>query len=226
MKGTPIQPFHAAFKASIAAAGVAGVLFYVSLASLLLGRTDYALLAWLASGAFAGAAVYPATLYSYRLARLILSKVPPLETPPPRPYTSPAVSLTLPILAPPVASLLLLANIRWLLELGDAVLAAYEPESARRFRRGVEELAASRGLGLSVGDYTVGVSVIGLPATIVRHLRGLLVLTCKLFELLPPEAGLRDKLCTHDLVEVVVWAEPHNPPIDSKLFSEKWSVKD
>lgn len=220
MHGRLLAPLDLARRLSRAAALAAAVLFASSLALLALGLPGPALALWLAAGASAGTVSYLSSSYVYRLAGILLERAGEAEEPAPRPLFDPLTGALATIVAPPAAALVAKGSIEWLGQLLDWVLQAM-PEAQQVVEKEAPIAPVSPGL------YAAAATVVGLPLLVEplwRLLGGLACLSLRVLAARDPM--LRDKPCTGDLIEIVVWSKPLYDALNSKLFSEKWSIKD
>ena len=217
--GKPLRRLGIARQANRAASILAMTAFAASIASLVLGMPGLALVLWLVAGASAATVSYTTSAYVERIAGLIVERIEEAETPPPRPLLDSLTAAVVTVVAPPAASLTVRGAVEWLVQLVDWAIQVI-PEA-------YSEIEKIRVTPVDNRLYAAAVTVVGLPALVDPLWRLLDQLSCLVLRLLAVrDPSLRDKPCTGDFVEVVVWTKPLYNALDTKLFSEKWSIKD
>jgi hypothetical protein len=226
VKGKPLRPWLLGLKAGIVSSGIAALLAYISLALVVAGLKLWSLFTWVLSGFFAGYTAFISSYYSFNLisslASLLNARESFIEI---RPLADPYASLAYSIVAPPAAAAIMLFNSRWIIDTVYNILEA-AGGSGDGFLKWLIERGLANENGVKSSTYLVGLTVLGLPHTVARHFRWLLVVTCAAIRNSPPSSVLWDKPCTQDFIEVMVWGELNNSTLNSKLFAEKWSIQD
>jgi hypothetical protein len=226
VKGRPLRPWLLGFRAGIASAALAAALAYASLALLAARLSLAALAAWVLSGFFAGYSAFVSSDFSFRLVSTLADALNARDALlPRRPLADPHAALAYSTIAPPVAAVIMLFNSRWLVDAVHSVLVhSGTPEGE------VARWLVERGLageeGVKGSTYLLGATILGLPYTVSRHYRWLLIVACAALQSSPGWSSLRDKPCTQDFIEVMVWGELDNSTLNSKLLAEKWSIQD
>ncbi|ALL01012.1 hypothetical protein Pyrde_0964 [Pyrodictium delaneyi] len=219
MYGKLLQQLGLVRQACKLASLVSMVAFIASIVALLLNMPGLAIGSWLIAGATAATVSFPAAVYTERVAHLLVERVEEAETPPPRPPIDPLMAAAASIIAPPATALIVRSIVEWLASMIDWLVQVI-PEAHVE----VEKYEVTP---IDKGVYAAGVLMMGLPALVDPLWRLLDQLTCLALRVLSVrDNSLRDKPCTSNLVEIVVWAKPLYNALDAKLFSEKWSIKD
>ena len=220
MKGTPKKPLYIGRSISNTASFIAALLFVLIVLYLYSygGGKGLGLLLslWIIYSGIVASSIYP-LIKSYHSATLMLIheyRVGMLR-PPFKPPSAIAAVLAVPFIAPLVAA----SMNHWLLNVTERIAA--------RTGISVEEVARELPASItSLKPFVISTAIpILQPIALLYSWRQFQLTLCGLLRILTRK-GLWDKPCTPDFIEIMIWAQPNNLALDSKLLSEKWSIKD
>ncbi len=220
MKGTPKKPLHIGRSLSNTASFIAALLFVLIVLYLYSygGEKSLGLLLslWALYSGIVASSIYP-LIKSYYSATLVLIheyKVGLLR-PPFKPFSAIAVVLAVPFIAPLVTT----SMNHWLLDVTERIVA--------RTSIDVEEVAKELPASITSLKPFIVSTVIPIlqPIALLYSWRRFQLTLCGILRVLTRK-GLWDKPCTLDFIEIMIWTQPNNLALNSKLLSEKWSIKD
>lgn len=220
MKGTPRKPLYVSRALSNAASFTAVFLFILMVLYLYLYGSKRALgvilYLWTIYAGIVAFSIYPLVATYYSVVTILIREydVEPLR-PPFRPLGAAAAVLAVPFTAPLVVS----SMNAWLLNIVEKIIV----------ETGIDVDEVARELPSSITSFKPFIAGAILPIlqpiSILYSWRNLQLALCGLLRVLS-RRGLWDKPCTPDFIEIMVWAKPNNLALNSKLLSEKWSIKD
>jgi len=218
LKGARRPPLTITRGVANAASFVSALIFIALVLYIIKGIRDTELLLgiWFIYSGLTASSIHPVVVsYSSAAETIKQGYVKDAVRPPFSPISATALAFSVPFTAP----LILYAMIQWLLSVLEKAAISSEID--------IEDIAEELPQQIGSAKLYIVSSVVPVlqPIALLSSLNSLEAMICALLRALS-KRGLWDKPCTPDFVEVMIWTKPYNLAFDSKLLSEKWSIKD
>jgi len=220
VKGAPKKPLHIARSLSNATSFIAALLFVLVMLYFYSygGDKGFGLLLslWTIYSGIVASSIYPLIRVYYSATLVLIHRYRAgLLRPPFKPLSAIAVVLAVPFTAPLVAA----SMNHWLLNVAERIAARTDID--------LEEVARELPASITSLKPFVISAVIPIlqPIALLYSWRHFQLTLCGLLRTLTRK-GLWDKPCTLDFIEIMIWTKPNDLALNSKLLSEKWSIKD